>query len=191
MYTEYLNEVVSLISNSEIYKDQIKIPEWNDAFGQIVDEFLKVRMNGGKLFFCGNGGSAAIASHMTADFMKNGRIRTVSLYDSATLTCLGNDYGYEEVFSRQLEYLVQDGDLLVCISSSGNSENIVNAIKTAYEKGAKVVALTGFKPDNKVRQMHGYHIYVPSECYGMVESVHNLFLQQIVDEIMKKDNRGE
>ncbi|MGN0345154.1 MAG: SIS domain-containing protein [Lachnospiraceae bacterium] len=136
------------------------------------------------IYFIGNGGSAAIAIHMTADFLKNGGLTTVGMYDAATLTCLGNDYGYEYVFSKQLEMLAQPGDLLVAISSSGNSQNIINAIEVAHEKGASVVTLTGFKPDNKVKQMGEYNLYVPCMEYGIVESIHNMILQQVVDEVM-------
>ena len=184
MHKAYLDEIVRLIYGSEIYKGEDRIENWEDAFGQVVSMFLDTRRKQKRLFFCGNGGSAAIASHMTADFMKNGRIHTVSMYDGALLTCMGNDYGYKSVFSEPLKYLVEAGDLLVVISSSGNSENIVNAIQAAKEKGADIVTFTGFLPDNKVKHMGTYNIYVPSLKYGMVESVHNLLLQQIVDELM-------
>ena len=139
------------------------------------------------MFFIGNGGSSAIASHMTADFMKNGGMKTYSLYDSAVMTCMGNDYGYGDVFSRQLGFLVNKGDMLVAISSSGNSQNIVNAINTVKSKGGKVVTFSGFKPDNKIKAMGDYSVFVPEEHYGIVESVHNLILQQAVDTILDID----
>ena len=124
---------------------------------------------------------------MTADYMKNGGMKTYSLYDSAVTTCMGNDYGYDYVFSRPLEFLCNSNDLLVAISSSGNSKNIVNAIQVAKEREAKVITLSGFKPDNTIRKMGDYNIYVPISHYGIVESIHNLILQQIVDEIMDRD----
>ena len=158
-----------------------------DAFCVILEAFIKSKRRKSQLFFIGNGGSSAIASHMTADFMKNGGMRTYSLYDNAMLTCMGNDYGYGYVFSKPLEYLLQPDDLLVAISSSGNSQNIVKAIEVAKKKRAKVITFTGFKPDNRVKQMGDINVYVPCEKYGMVESIHNLILQQIVDEIMERD----
>lgn len=139
------------------------------------------------MFFIGNGGSSAIASHMTADFMKNGGMNTYSLYDAAVTTCVGNDYGYEYIFSKPMEFLVKEGDLIVAISSSGNSANIVNAIKTAQNKQATVITFTGFDSDNSAKQMGDFNLYVPSRKYGIVESVHNLILQQIVDLIMERD----
>jgi D-sedoheptulose 7-phosphate isomerase len=135
----------------------------------------------------GNGGSSAIASHMTADFMKNGGMNTYSLYDNAVTTCMGNDYGYEYIFSRPMEFLVHENDLVVAISSSGNSKNIVNAIETAKRQKASVVTFTGFKPDNLSKQLGDINVYVPSVKYGIVESIHNLILQQIVDMIMERD----
>ncbi|MCM1236043.1 MAG: SIS domain-containing protein [Ruminococcus flavefaciens] len=114
---------------------------------------------------------------MTADFMKNGGMNTYSLYDNAVTTCMGNDYGYEYIFSRPMEFLVRDGDLLVAISSSGNSSNIINAINVAKEKGASVITFTGFAPDNKARQSGDVNVYVPCGKYGIVESIHNLILQ--------------
>ena len=155
-----------------------------------VNVFRAVRDAAGHVYFIGNGGSAGIAMHMTADFLKNGKMRTVSMYNPATLTCLGNDFGIEFIFSKQLEFLAHPGDLLVAISSSGNSPNILRAIETAKEKGCKVITLTGFREDNKVRQMGDFNVYVPSMEYGIVEAVHNIILQQVVD-ILMEENREE
>lgn len=149
--------------------------------------FFEKRNMNNTLYFIGNGGSAGIAVHMTADFLKNGKMRTHSLLDPATITCLANDYGYEHVFSKQLEIVANSGDLLVAISSSGNSDNIINAVEMAKEKGCQVVTFTGFKPDNKLRQMGDINVYVPCMEYGIVESIHNMLLQHVVDEIMEKD----
>ncbi len=152
----------------------------------LVVFFRAIRMTDGFLYFIGNGGSAGIAIHMTADFLKNGKMRTVSMYNPATLTCLGNDFGIEYIFSKQLELLARPRDLLVAISSSGNSPNILRAIETAKEKGCKVITLTGFREDNKARHMGDFNVYVPSMEYGIVESVHNIILQQVVDILMEE-----
>ena len=153
----------------------------------MIELFDQTRRLQNRLFFIGNGGSAAIASHMTADFMKNGKMQTVSLYDSSLMTCMGNDYGYESIFSRPLTVLAQKGDLLVAISSSGNSTNILNAIQTAKEKRMKIVTLSGFEKENRICRLGTYNLYVPISHYGIVESIHNLILQQIVDTLMNYD----
>lgn len=119
--------------------------------------------------------------------MKNGGMKTYSLYDNAVTTCMGNDYGYEHIFSRPMGFLANPGDLLVAVSSSGNSRNIISAIETARSKNMEVITLTGFRADNKVKQLGDINVYVPSHKYGIVESIHNLILQQVVDIIMDRD----
>lgn len=157
---------------------------------EYLAEFLrKARAAKKKVFFIGNGGSAGIAVHMTADFLKNGRMRTVDMYGAATITCLGNDYGYEYIFSKQLELLADEGDVLIAISSSGNSPNILLAADVMKKCGGTVVTLTGFREDNKLRQKGDYNLYVPSMEYGIVESIHNRILQQVVDEMMAQDRQ--
>ena len=125
-------------------------------------------------------------SHVSA-VVKNGGMNTYSLYDNAVTTCMGNDYGYDSIFSRPMQFLVREDDLVIAISSSGNSANIVNAIQVAREKKADVITLTGFTPTNKAKQMGNINVYVPCDKYGIVESIHNLILQQIVDIIMERD----
>ena len=144
-----------------------------------------------KIFFIGNGGSAGIAVHMTADFLKNGRMRAIDMYGAATLTCLGNDYGYEYVFSKQLELLADAGDVLVAISSSGNSPNILRAADVVRSVGGIIVTFTGFDADNRLRARGDRNLYVPCGEYGIVESIHNQILQQVVDEMLAWDRQEE
>ena len=162
---------------------------YSELIPACISLLMILRRNRACLYLIGNGGSAGIAMHMTTDFLKNGRIKTHSMHDPAMLTCLGNDYGYEYVFSKQLEMVAEKGDLLVAISSSGNSPNIINAVNVAREKGCHIVTLSGFKPDNQLRQLGDINIYVPSMEYGIVESIHNMILQQIVDELMAQDRK--
>ena len=114
-------------------------------------------------------------------------MRTYSLYDNSVTTCMGNDYGYEYIFSRPLEFLANEGDLLVAISSSGNSQNIINAIQVAQVKRLCILTFSGFQEDNLIRQTGIYNVHVPINHYGVVESIHNLILQQIVDTILERD----
>jgi len=185
---KYLEELIEKLNVVEFcWQAAGSAKNYDAGIHALTDEFAIHKRIKSQVFFIGNGGSAAIASHMTADFMKNGGMRTYSLYDSAVTTCMGNDYGYEYVFSKPLQFLVNPGDLLVAISSSGNSKNIIHAIHTAKEKGASVITFTGFRPDNQARQLGDINVYVPSEKYGIVESIHNLILQQVVDTIMERD----
>ena len=188
MNNKYINEFIEKLTYTEIWSGvKVKWQDYDEGIKLLVDTFSAHKKRKSQLFFIGNGGSSAIASHMTADFMKNGGMNTYSLYDNAVTTCMGNDYGYEYIFSRPMEFLVREGDLVAAISSSGNSANIINAIETARSKGASVVTFTGFEPDNKAKQMGDVNVYVPCKKYGIVESIHNLMLQQIVDLIMERD----
>ncbi len=184
----YIEELIEKLNATEFCRGtESRAEDYSAGLSMLVEKFTEHKRARSQVFFFGNGGSAAIASHMTADFMKNGGMRTYSLYDSAVTTCMGNDYGYEYVFSKPLEFLANPGDLLVAISSSGNSGNILRAINAAKGKGVFVVTLTGFKPDNQARSLGDMSVYVPVEKYGIVESIHNLILQQVVDTIMERD----
>lgn len=188
MNNSYIEDLINILRNTEIRKGtKEKYEDYSQGVQLLVDIFTRHKNKGSQVFFIGNGGSSAIASHMTADFMKNGGMNTYSLYDNAVTTCMGNDYGYESIFSRPMQFLVREDDLVIAISSSGNSANIVNAIQVAKEKKAEVITLTGFEPTNKAKQMGDINVYVPCNKYGIVESIHNLILQQIVDVIMERD----
>ena len=188
MYTTYLKELIQHLKETQLcYGNNMPCGDYEEAIQKLVGLFSQIKADGKQVFFIGNGGSAAIASHMTADFMKNGGMKTYSLYDSSVTTCMGNDYGYEYIFSRPLEFLANPGDLLVAISSSGNSLNIINAVRAALQKQMQVVTFSGFQKENKISGMGRYNVYVPCSSYGIVESVHNLMLQQIVDMIAERD----
>lgn len=184
----YIAELIEKINKTEIWRGSAeKYEGYEEGVGALVETFTRHKKSCSQIFFIGNGGSAAIASHMTADFMKNGGMNTYSLYDNAVVSCLGNDYGYEYIFSKQMEFLMKKDDLVVAISSSGNSKNIINAIYVAKEKKAEVITFTGFDENNTVRQIGDINVYVPCGKYGIIEPVHNLILQQIVDVIMERD----
>ena len=142
--------------------------------------FQAAHSTGNKLIFVGNGGSCAIASHMAADFTKNGPMRSVALNDAPTLTCLGNDFGYDQVFAKQIEYYGQPGDVVVIISTSGKSPNILQAAAAAKNGNCEVVTFSGMRPDNGLRQHGSLNFYVPSHDYGLVELSHNALLHSIV-----------
>lgn len=187
-YQTYIEKLIHCLQGIQISEENgEQCGNQEEAFHKLIELFDQTRRLQNRLFFIGNGGSAAIASHMTADFMKNGGMKTYSLYDNSVTTCMGNDYGYEQIFSRPLEFLANEGDLLVAISSSGNSKNIVNAVLVARDKRMQVITLSGFQRENRISRLGKYNVYVPVCHYGMVESIHNLILQQVVDFIMERD----
>lgn len=136
---------------------------------------------GGKIFFIGNGGSAAIASHMVIDFCKNGKIPAMAFNDSSLLTCLSNDFGYENVFAKPIELFAQKKDILFAISSSGKSKNILNATKVMLLQGAPVITLSGFSKKNPLVSKGICNFHVPSHEYGLVEVIHQYICHLILD----------
>jgi D-sedoheptulose 7-phosphate isomerase len=136
---------------------------------------------GSKVMFIGNGGSAGIASHLAIDFSKNGGLRALSFNDSSALTCLGNDLGYENVFAKQLEFHARPGDLLIAISSSGRSPNILAAVKVARTRDCKIVTYSGFTEDNELRKTGDVNFYVRSREYGFVEVTHLALCHAMLD----------
>jgi len=139
-----------------------------------------------QIFTAGNGGSAATAIHFAADFGKNvagpndKHPRIMSLCcNTAALTALGNDCGYENTFSFQLRSLMNPGDLVVLVSASGNSPNIVEAAKVAKAGGASVIGLSGFS-GGKLKELADVSIHVPCDVYELVEDAHSFFCHAIV-----------
>jgi len=133
--------------------------------------------NGGKILLCGNGGSAADAQHIAAEL--SGRFKKerkalagIALTtDTSALTAIGNDYGFEYVFSRQVEAIANENDTLIAISTSGNSKNVINAIKSAKEIGCKIITLTG-KDGGKMKDLGDVNIIVPSNNTPRIQEMH-------------------
>ena len=144
---------------------------------------MNVRDKGGKVIIVGNGGSAAIASHVTVDLTKAARVRAINFNEADLITCFGNDYGYENVYSKPLATLAQANDLLIAVSSSGKSRNIRNATDCMKEVGGKVITLSGFDKDNPLRAMGSINFWLNSNDYGLVEIGHMFFLHCLSDHL--------
>jgi D-sedoheptulose 7-phosphate isomerase len=151
------------------------------ALAKVCDLCHAAQESGNKVMFIGNGGSMGIATHMAVDFSKAGRMRAMAFGDGAVLTCLGNDCGYEEVFARQIEWHGRPGDVLIAISSSGKSPNILNGVRAARSHQAQVVTFSGFREDNPLRQAGDVNFYVRAMEYGFVEVAHQAILHGILD----------
>lgn len=144
----------------------------------------------GTLYIIGNGGSAAMASHMAADACKNGHLRAMAFNDMAMITATGNDLSYDQVFSLPLERLARAGDLLVTISSSGDSPNIVRALEARRALGVEAVTLSGKRADNRSRTLGDLNFYVPLSRYGWTESAHQVILHYWFDQYQKAHGQG-
>jgi D-sedoheptulose 7-phosphate isomerase len=169
-YLRYLSEILAKLDRGQIAK--------------FIDALLDAQRRGATVFFLGNGGSAATASHFQNDLTRwrDNPMRVVSLTDNvAVLTAIGNDYGYEQVFRMQLENLLLPGDLVVGISVSGNSPNVIQAMEYAASKGAATVGLTGFD-GGRLAEMVDINVHAPtlSGEYGPAEDVHMILDHLIV-----------
>ncbi|WP_300160773.1 SIS domain-containing protein [Solidesulfovibrio sp.] len=133
------------------------------------------------MFFIGNGASAAMASHMAADFSKNCGCRAMAFNDVALMTAISNDIRYEECFAVPLARFANPGDLLVTVSSSGNSPNVVRAIETARRLDLKVITVSGMKADNRSRRMGDLNFWIPAPTYGLAEAGHQALLHCWLD----------
>lgn len=154
-----------------------------DLFHKSSKSILKVKKKNGKLIFLGNGGSAAIASHCSVDFTKVCKIRSINFNEADLLTCYSNDFGQENWAKECLKSYADPKDLLIAISSSGNSANIVNACLYARSKNIEILTLTGFSKKNKVKKLGNINLWVESDKYNIIESVHQTFLLSICDYI--------
>ena len=176
----YFTTLTDLLRRAEVTDGAAKRMSLAEGGEWVRDAAHKTHGAGSKIIFVGNGGSAAIASHLAIDFC-NGGLRSLTLNDVSALTCLGNDLGYESVFSEQLDLHARPGDLLIAISSSGKSANILNAVKSARARGCKVVTFSGFTEDNDLRRSGDINFYVRSREYGFVEVAHLALCHAIID----------
>jgi D-sedoheptulose 7-phosphate isomerase len=150
--------------------------------------WLAARDTGGKVIFVGNGGSAAIAAHLAVDLAKNARLPATCFNDGAQITCLANDYGFENWIAQAVRQSAMAHDVLVAISASGRSANILNGVAAAREIGAKVVTLSGMHPDNPLRQHGDVRFWADSMAYNIIETVHQFWMMSVIDLIIGRSD---
>jgi D-sedoheptulose 7-phosphate isomerase len=161
-----------------------------------VETLLQTRDNENTIFIFGNGGSAATASHVTGDFLKgisfelDKRFRVMCLSDNISgLTAISNDLGYDEIFLEQLKVFMKKGDLVIGISGSGNSANVIKAMEYAGKNGAKTVAMCGFK-GGRIRELADLVIHIPISDMEITEDIH-VILFHAVKQVLIKRLKGE
>mgnify|MGYP006432824539 CR=1 FL=1 len=178
LYFDYLKEIFNQVDVAEIRR--------------FVELILDVRERGSTIFFIGNGGSAATASHFANDLAFGTKeykkpFKVMSITDNVpVLTALGNDYGYEDIFVRQLKVYGEKGDMLVGISASGNSQNLINTLEYASTIGIKTVSLTAFD-GGKMREISDHNIHIPTDNkeYGPAEDLHMILDHLISNYLMR------
>jgi D-sedoheptulose 7-phosphate isomerase len=168
-YFESINQTVSSIDPERLVE---------------LSELVKaVSSKSKKIILVGNGGSAAMASHVAVDFTKAAGVRAVNFNEADLITCFANDYGYENWVAEALKAYADSGDLLILISSSGKSPNIINGALQAKKMGLQTVTLSGFNSDNPLRKFGDIELWADSSEYNVVEMSHHIWLVGIVDYI--------
>jgi D-sedoheptulose 7-phosphate isomerase len=179
-YSDFSKALTRIAVTGPAGKKQIFSKGIDAAVSMILDQ----QKAGGRVYFIGNGASAAISSHQSADFTKAGRVPAHCFNDPALLTCMGNDYGYKHVFEKPVELFMGAADILVAISSSGKSENILRAVRMAKHKSSRVITLSGFEAVNPLRALGDLNFYVPSREYGHCEVAHHSICHCILDTLI-------
>ena len=175
-YFDDFKELININSN-EIKKKLINLKKI----------FIVTKKNKKKILIFGNGGSAAIASHFSIDLTKNAKIRCTNYNESDLITCFSNDYGYERWVEMAIRYYGNKGDVLIVISSSGKSKNIINGcIAAKKKKFLKIITLTGHSINNPVKKLGDINLWVNSKAYNYIENIHQFWLLSLVDLVIGK-----
>src|SRR3989338_2097750 len=188
--TDYLSGLGEIFLKLQIADVDNKPIDLAAGLEKLINLIVQQTGKSCKVIFIGNGGSSSIASHQAIDYFKNGGMRAICFTDSSLLTCLSNDFGYQYVFEKPIEMFADQGDVLIAISSSGKSENILRGVEAGRKKGCHVITLSGFKPDNPLRNKGDMNFYVPSMSYGYVEIAHLALCHCVVDMIIGGKHRG-
>lgn len=153
----------------------------DEGFARWCDLTARLRAAQRTIYLIGNGASASMASHFSADLAKNGHLHTQVFSDLSLITAISNDISYDQVFALPLQRRGQAGDMLVAISSSGRSRNILAAAEIARSMKITLVTLSGMKPDNPLRQAGDLNIYIAADTYGLAETGHSAILHRWMD----------
>jgi len=164
----------------------------NDVDTNLIDKSIElineVKKNQNNLFIVGNGGSASIASHVSVDFAKVAKIKSLTFNNSNLITCFANDYGHDNWVKEAINSYCCKKDLLILISSSGKSINILNAAQYCKNNNMKLITLSGFNENNELCKLGDINFHVRSESYNHIEMTHHIILLSLVDILSQNSN---
>ncbi len=184
-HLETLNRLTSKLET--VYQGRPVTPD--EAFDLLFARTLRLRADNGTLFCIGNGASAAISSHFSADMAKNGALHTEVFTDLALLSAISNDMGFENVYAEPFSRRAKAGDMLVAISSSGRSPNILKCVRRAADFHTDVVTFSAMDSDNPLRECGFLNFYVPARLYGNAESLHAMLLHYWTDLFLNEEKQ--
>ena len=169
-FKDYNNSIYDLLNNFD-----------TSLIDKSVELILDCKKNNGKVYVVGNGGSSSIASHVSVDFAKVANIPSDTFNNANLITCFANDYGHENWVKEAIKAYTNQNDILILISSSGTSQNIVNAAQYCKDNKISLITLSGFNADNPLSQLGNVNIHIPSTNYNFIEMAHHIILVSIVD----------
>lgn len=185
-WKQYVTEIASQLTGLSARNGRGEELAVEDAFAQWEQLTAELRAQRRIIYLVGNGASASMASHMAADLAKNGRLHTQVFTEASLVTAISNDIAYEDVFALPLSMRAEAGDMLVAISSSGGSPNVLKAARAAADKGMTIVTLSAMKEGNPLRAAGTLNFYVPCSTYGHAESTHAAVLHFWMDRVEKQ-----
>jgi len=186
-FAQYSDELQSFLKMAIITDINGQTMDFNEGLSLIINNLLNLKITHKKVMIIGNGGSAAIASHLQNDLCKAAQIRAMVFTEPPLLTALSNDISYIAAYSELVKLWTDKQDILYSISSSGRSQNLIDAVYSARDRGcSSVITLTGFLPDNPLRGIGDINVYIPSGEYGYVELAHSVISHFISDQMAMK-----
>ena len=179
--THYVKKFSGLLLSTKATNQHGEDVSLDEGGKRAAEMILSVRSASHKVMLIGNGGSAAIATHMQNDLCKTVGVRAIVFTEPPLLTAITNDDGYEHAFEHLVKLWADSNDLLIAISSSGRSENILRAVHAATARECHIITLSGFDADNPLRRTGHLNFYIPSLRYGYVELVHSIVAHFLTD----------
>ena len=173
-FSQYINSINAVLSNVS-----------DDQLNKIIEIIKKTIKNKGKVYIVGNGGSSSIASHVSVDMAKVAKVPSSTFNNANLITCFANDFGYENWVTEAIKSYTNKNDMMILISSSGTSKNIVNAAKFCKKNSIDLITLSGFKKNNPLSKYGNVNFHVNSNQYNFIEMSHHIILVYLVDVFAK------
>ena len=185
-WKQNITNLCNLLENLSVRDSQGTDLNADEGFARLMELTFRMHSKDATIYYLGNGASASMASHFAADMAKTGGVRTMVFTDPSLLTAVANDLSYEDVYAEPLKLYMKREDMVVAISSSGNSQNIVRAVVQAKKLGGTVITISAMKEDNAIKKLGDLNFYVPAKTYGLAETAHAAILHFWMDMVESK-----
>ena len=187
-WQQNISDLYGLLQSLSVQDSQGNDLDADDGFARLTELAFQVHSEGTTIYYLGNGASASMASHFAADMAKTGGVKTMVFTDPSLLTAVANDVSYEDVYAEPLKWYMKSKDMVVAISSSGNSPNIVRAVVQAKKLGGTVITISAMSESNSIRKLGDLNFYVAAKTYGLAETAHAAILHFWMDIFETKEN---